>query len=470
MIGRRGVAVGILVVGLLWLAQAAGAASGGWTKISRDALTGTSQPSVTMSGASAVVAWGFPTPGNADSIEVTSFTPTLVRSVTAQTTATVIDSWALATDDPVLMNSAGGGIQVAFAGRHLANSSDPLNGIMIASRAADGAWSPPLVAVGATRGRYGGYGLGALTLPDGTPLLSGDCCGGSSPVYRGMNADADGIEANDVGASSVSRTLARDGAGNVWLAWYAAGSGLHLRQIDPASGAPLAPSLAVPDSANIYNPDARTQLTCNPTGAGCRVVYLSSDGQRVESYASGEARPVVVGAAPPKGGLGAVAAAYAADGHLWVAWQSKFALTTPTITVTRGDATGAGGAPFAIGQPNATISLFQLALQPIGPNVLVVANAATNPSIPGAMWANLVGISPQPDTWDQSTSNSSRLPAVRASASRCNSACRPPAAPRARPTARSACAPRPVMPAVSPRYAAHGSAATAGLCSAGAVA
>jgi len=353
---NRVVMVCVLVVGLLSLAQAADAASGGWTKISRDELAGTSQPTVTTSGAAAVVAWKYRAGANADSIEATTFTPTPTRTVTAQTTTPVITNWADATPDPVLLNSPASGIQVAFAAMRNADTNDPLNGILVATRAADGTWSPPVLAVGATRGRYGGYGLGAVTLADGTALLSGDCCAGSSPVYRGVNPDADGIEAKDVSGSSMSRTLARDGAGNVWLAWYGPGTGVHLRQIDPATGAPVAPSVTVPDSANIDTPDARMQLTCNPTGPGCRVVYRSADGLRVLSYAAGDARPVVVGNAPPKGGLGAVGAAYGADGRLWVAWQSTFPLTPPTIMVTRGDATGAGGVPFAIGQPTNTIS------------------------------------------------------------------------------------------------------------------
>jgi hypothetical protein len=395
---RRGVVVGFVVVGLLSLAQAAGAASGGWTKISRDALSGTSQPTVTASGASAIVAWHYSSGANADNIEATTFTPTLAHTVTAQSTAPVVVNWTRTESDPVLMNSTGGGVQVAFSGARTSDSAEPSTGILIATRAADGSWSAPVVAVAGTRGRFGGYGLGAVTLPDATPLLSGDCCGGLSPVYRGVNPDADGIEANDAGTSSTSRTLARDGAGNVWLAWYSAASGVHMRQIDPATGAPLAPSVAVPDSANIYNPDARMQLVCNPVAAGCRVVYKSVDGLRVLTFAPGDPRPILLGNAPPKGGLGAVGAAYDADGRLWVAWQSRFPLTSPTVMVTRGDATGAGGVPFAIGQPAGTISIFQMALQPMGPNVLVVANAATDPSKGSATWANLVGISPQADT------------------------------------------------------------------------
>jgi hypothetical protein len=375
----------LLVLVLTAVASAGSASAAGWEKISRDGLSNTDEATSALSGSSIVVAWAYQSAPGLDSSEAVTFSSSLSDSVQNPATAPAVTSWANLNSDPELLTAPDGSLVLAFEGTHTTETTDPLIGVGVTARSAAGAFAPPQIVV---PGQSANYGLAGLLLPDGSSLISGDCCGGAAFIFHGALKVGD---AND-GHTVQNRNLARDQAGNVWLAWYDLDRGIAMRQLDPATGVPVGAVAVAPDSNIIYNVGSRIALACNPAAPGCRVVYLSTDGKRLLSWAPGEAAPTTIATAGKDATIGAFHAAYKADGRLWVAWILRPGIGDPTVQFTLGDARGAG-------QPDYPVSLqkldtpYHLRLQPVGDDVLMIGNFAPNAGAAGnSQWANLVGI------------------------------------------------------------------------------
>jgi hypothetical protein len=381
------VALFVCAVGALVVSGSASAA--GWEKISRDGLDNTSEATSVLSGPSIVVAWTYQSSPGFDSDEAVSFSSSLTDSVQSPVTVPIVSSWSNLNRDPELIAAPDGGIVLAFAGIHSSETNDPLDGLAVAGRADSGAWTAPQIVVPA---KSANYGLAGLLLPDGSSLLSGDCCGGAAPIYHGATLVGD---AND-GHSVQNRTMARDQAGNVWTAWYDLDRGVVVRQLDGTTGLPIGATGVAPSSDYIGNSGSRIALVCNPVAAGCRVVYRAADEHRLLSWALGEAAPTVAATVPATGSLGAFHAAYRADGHLWVAWVTRPATGDPIVQFTLGDVRGAGGAVYPVGLQKLDTP-FHLRIQPVGSDILLIGDFQSDPGT--AQWADLVGIpAAVPDT------------------------------------------------------------------------
>ena len=368
------------------LVSASAASAAGWEKISRDGLSNVDEATTALAGNSIVAAWTYSIPGT-DSLEAVTFTSSLQDSVITPVTTPVVPSWSDIASDPLLLTASDGSLVLAFAGIHSTTTGDPLNGLNATARSAAGTWGAPVVVV---PGASANYGLGALLLPDGSAFLSGDCCGIAAFVFHGATNVGDA--ALGLASGSVSnRTIARDAAGNVWMAWYDLNHGVVMRQLDGLLGTPLgAAPVVVPDSNTIYNNGSRIALVCSPTGAGCRAVYKSADNHRVLSWAPGEAAPATVATIGSDDNLGAVHAAYRADGKLWVGWAVTPGIGDPTVQFTLGDATGAGAPAYPVALKPLSAP-YHLHLQPVGNDLLLVGNFGSV-SAGNAQWADLVGI------------------------------------------------------------------------------
>jgi hypothetical protein len=374
-----------LVVMLAVLVAAGSASAAGWEKISRDGLGNTDEATTALSGSQVVVAWSYPSSPGISSIEATTFSSSLSDSVQNPVTVPAVSDWADLNSDPELLTAPDGSLVLLFEGTHSTTTTDPLNGIGVVNRSSTGAFAPPVIVV---PGQSANYGLAGIYLADGSTLISGDCCGGAAFIFHGAVKVGDAADGHVV----TNRNIARDQAGNVWIAWYDLDRGVVMRQIDGSTGLPLGAVAVAPDSNVIYNNGSRMALACNPVAAGCRVVYLSVDGKRLLSWAPGEPAPTTIVTAGKDDGIGVFNAAYKADGRLWVSWILRPALGDPRAQFTLGDARGAG-------QPNYPVSLqnlstpYHLRLQPVGDALLMVGNFTT----PGggsasSQWANLVGI------------------------------------------------------------------------------
>ncbi|MEO9174919.1 MAG: hypothetical protein ABI317_05340, partial [Gaiellales bacterium] len=319
-----------------------------------------------------------------DSSEAVTFTSSLTDSVVAPVTVPIVSSWSTLSSDPELVPAFDGGLVLLYAGVHSTLTGDPLTGIAASARAASGAWGAPVVVV---PGASANYGIAGLLLADGSSLISGDCCGDAAFIFRGSAnvGDATG------GLGSVqNRTMARDGAGNVWMAWYDLDHGVVLRQLDPLTGVPIGTPAIAPSSNIIYNTGSRIALACNPLAAGCRVVYEAPDEHHLLSWSPGEAAPTTVATAAKDSSLGAWHAAYRGDGRLWVGWVLRPGVGPPTVQFTLGDVRGAGGPAYPVSLQTLDTP-YHLRLQPVGNDLLLLGNfGSTNAG--SAQWANLVGI------------------------------------------------------------------------------
>jgi hypothetical protein len=381
----RQIAAVALALVLCTLVPAAANAAG-WEKISRDGLGNIDEATSELAGSSIVVAWNYEAPG-IDSNEAVTFTSSLTDSVISPVTTPIITGWANLSSDPELVRAPDGSLLLAFSGTHSSTTGDPLDGLDLVARSAAGTWGQPVVIV---PNGDAGYGIGALIGADGSPLLTGDCCGFAAFIFHGATNVGDAAAGLPSG-SVTNRTLARDAAGNVWIAWYDLKSGVMVRQLDPATGVPLgAAPTAAPDSGSIYNNGSRIALACSPTGPGCRVVYHSTDSHKVLSWAPGESAPKVVATIGVDDSLGVLHAAYRSDNRLWVAWALSPGIGDPTVQFTLGDATGTGGQVYPVALKPLT-SPYHLRIQPVGNDILLIGNFGSI-SAGSAQWADLVGI------------------------------------------------------------------------------
>lgn len=338
-------AAGAVVVAILGLALAgtasAAPAAGVWTKIGADTNTVTVVPSVALDGPKVVAAWVVPGVGGARAQSAT-LTPTVAAAGRAPQIVDIVSGWS-STYTAALLGAPGGGLQVMLDGYHTLVTGDPLNGISFAPRNADGTFGAPAGA------GVGNGGSTAILAADGLTPLFATTSSGVFRLYRGASAPAAIDLAATLGPTAEYQIprLGRDGTGRYWIAWY--GAGLHLAQIDSATGAVIgAPGLA-PQSGGIGNVSQAIALACGP--ANCRIVYhqnlASGDTGRILSWAPGDAAPANVGSGgDPSSDM---AAAYRADGRLWVVWYSRAG--TPAYKAVLGDSRGAGGAVRTLGTP-----------------------------------------------------------------------------------------------------------------------
>jgi hypothetical protein len=371
-----------LVIGALGLSGAASAA--GWEKISRDGLGNNDEATSALAGQSIVVAWTYQSSPGTSSSEAVTFTSSLTDSVISPVTVPVVSSWSALSSDPELVPAFDGTLVLLYAGIHSTLTGDPLTGIAASARAASGVWGAPVAVV---PGASANYGIAGLLVDDGSSLISGDCCGDAAFVFHGsLNV---GDAASGLG-SVQNRAMARDGSGNVWMAWYDLDHGVVLRQLDPLTGVPIGVPAIAPGSNLIYNAGSRIALACNPAAAGCRVVYEASDQHHLLSWSPGETAPTTVASVPTDSSLGAWHAAYRADGRLWVGWILRPAVGHPLLQFTLGDVRGAGGPAYPVSLQQLDPP-YHLRLQPVGNDLLLLGNFGSA-NAGSAQWANLVGI------------------------------------------------------------------------------
>lgn len=315
-----------------------------WTKVGANENTVTPVPSIALDGTRVVAAWSVPAPGG-DSAQSATLNPTVAASGRAPQVVDVVSGWS-SVDSPVLLDRAGGGLQVLLSAFHTLVTGDPLNGISFAPRNPDGTWGQPLAA------NAGYSGTTAILASDGATPLFATTSSGVFRIHRGASSPTTVDLAAILGPTGDYQIprLGRDGTGRYWIAWYGDG-GLRLVQIDPATGAPIGAAALAPASAGISNISLAIALACGPQN--CRLVYHQtlangSNTNRILTWAPGDPAPTsAVNAADPASNI---SAAYRADGRLWIVWYDRSG--TASYRVTLGDGRGAGGGIRSLGLPS----------------------------------------------------------------------------------------------------------------------
>jgi len=345
-----------------------------WTKIGADENTVTVVPSIALDGAKVVGAWSVPATGTA-SVQAATITPTVAAAGRAPQVVDVVSGWA-SIDSPVLLGRPGGGLQVMLNAFHSLVTGDPLSGVSFAPRNADGTWGAP-VATGGSNG-----GTTAILSSDGATPFFATASSGIVRLFRGASSPVEVDLASALGRTSTYQVpqLGRDGTGRYWLAWYG-DDGLHMVQLDPATGAVAGTPGLAPQSAGISNAQLRLALACGP--AGCRLAYHQAnangtDTGRILTWTAGEAAATVaVAGADPASNLGA---AYRADGRLWIVWYDRSSTGTPAYRATLGNALGAGGRIRSLGVPARPSSYSAGAISAVDAagNLAIVSNFERN--------------------------------------------------------------------------------------------
>jgi len=205
----------------------------------------------------------------------------------------------------------------------------------------------------------------------------------------------DGAVQHDLTSDSLgfpeSPSLGRDAGGRVWLAWYAftqsAADGLYMAQLDPQTGTELGSPQRAPNSESVGG-----VMVC---GASCRLVYanVGPQGYQISSWAPGG--PAAIVRAGPNGNApfapSALAAAYTADGQLWVAWADSEARK---IYAKLGDAQGRGGQTIEVAQrPPGFATPGPSSATTVGNRLVITTDWGDNQGS-SAVWATVVN-SPQ---------------------------------------------------------------------------
>jgi hypothetical protein len=363
-----------------------------WTKVSTDHNSNIVIPSLGVTGTTAVVAWTQETSPSTTDLNTVGFTTSPTQDVIGAASNKAAFAWAQIDFNNALFPAPGGGLQLVFNGTHAVVTGDPLNGMDTTLRNPDGSWAAPFFVSG------GSSSPSTAVLSGATPLVAGYATQGIE-IFNASVAHAPGVSDYNLQSQignccGYSPKMALDSAGHLWIAWYSnatGATGMYVQQLDAATGAPIGTPTQAPNSESSNNNSFAAGLACAAT---CRLVYGNSPAagpaDALVSWWPGQATPTTIAnlAGTGQSAGRVVAAAYRADGRLWVAWFDG-----KTYRATLGDATGAGGevqdAGVPKGTPNGAYALTGMAL---GDNFLLAANYAWNATgtLPFAVFVNTI--------------------------------------------------------------------------------
>lgn len=288
--------------------------------------------------------------------------------------STAVGGWNTLANDPVLLPTPAGGMQIVFGGLQDVDVNNPYSAGHLYRAVSDGsgaAWSVPPEALGKSGYGYASYGTGATLLPDGTSIqgwpLNSDFTFrvGTTPFPVTPETPADqGFSIP--GGSLLHTTLVQQG-GNVWAAWYDQGdnNGVFVRQIHPAIG----PVIKAPgQTADTLNPDQAIPMVVRPDGsivmAYC-IGYPTCSAIGVWQLGSTTVHKV-----PGSKNADSITMDTGPTGRLWVAWADD-----DEILATRSSTTGFSfGALRHAGKPSKDLSIYQLQVEASRGEASVVAN------------------------------------------------------------------------------------------------
>ncbi|HEX4011613.1 MAG TPA: VWD domain-containing protein [Solirubrobacteraceae bacterium] len=394
--GRRGFATGDARV-----VRALGATAPGWIRLSSAASTPAPfPPALAEQSGSVLAAYAA---GESKAIEVARFSATPGAPGPVSRTDPIAGWTNL--DGVFLTPGAGGGEQLLVSGQHSNAVGDPLNGLDALAQQPGGSFGAP--APVASTGAAGDAGSVVLAHDGRTLLWSTNGLLGVENGSTNPPTDENLTYPNGVTLEfTTDAKLATDSTGRLWLAWDGQSSaggarGIYLLQLDPETGASLptaTPQLA-PDSSGVTNA-AALALACNSI---CHVVYTpGGSATRLVSWAPGQAAPVtVVDDTAAHAYVIGLAAAAAADGHLWVVYETAIGHpatgnTPPTVADAQintklGDDNGAGAT--ATVSPAAVAGAFAYdgTALATADGVVIAADWLTSTTTPtGGVWATVV--------------------------------------------------------------------------------
>lgn len=342
-------------------------AGGGWTKVSTGAVDSLSEITAQRTADGVLHAVYAQEVGTAESYEHS----TLSTGGAVTGHSNVLGTWTSLVGNPKLLPTASGGLRLVFSGLQDTNSANFYAtgyGYDTTSDASGATWALQPHALTRFGSVYAGYGTGATTLSNGTPVTAGTL--NSDIFYR--VGDVPTTDPNLVStfppdsvytaaSCCLYETQLVNSGDAVWMAWYANGStdatnGVFVKQIYPADG----PVMKAPGSSaggDSLSADQAIAMVARP-GGGVVVAYKLGypTTRNIGLWQVGSAAAVKV---PKSGGADLIALSTGVTGRMWLAWSTDgnkaYALRTSP--------TGFGlGAVQALGSPSGSSSVWAIAV------------------------------------------------------------------------------------------------------------
>ncbi|RYB94106.1 hypothetical protein EUA93_06950 [Nocardioides oleivorans] len=321
-------------------AERSAMAGGGWTKVSTGAVGTLSEITTTRTADGVLHAVYVQDVGTADSYEHS----TLSTSGKVIGHSNVLGTWGSLIANPELLATASGGLRLVFSGLQDTNSANFYSqgyGYDTVSDASGGVWTIEPHALTKSTAPYSGYGVGATTLSNGTPVTVGTI--NSDIRYRVgdiattdpgvVNAAADD-SAYTAPACCLYDTQLVNSGDAIWMTWYSNGTGepnngIFVQQVYPTAG----PVLKAPGSSvggDSLAADQAVAVVARPGGGvvlAYKLGYPTAKG--IGLWQVGSSKVVKV---PDSKGARYVSLSTGVSGRMWLAWTNDandaFALRT----------------------------------------------------------------------------------------------------------------------------------------------
>ncbi len=288
---------------------------GNWTPISAGSITNIIEPSLHRTADGTLHVTIVNSTSSTDSIDVAHVSA--AGALTGRHTA--IPSWSGTTADPDLVTGPGGGMRLVFGGHHTTVTGDPYNEGYVYYASSDGlgaSWTlaPNTAPAVAEVTGYVSSGTGVTTLADGTLVTAYPF---NSQIFYQVGAGPVQSFATPA-CCAYDMTLATDGTGAVYAAWYSNGGvpgaqGTLVRQLYPTLG----PVVQAP--GGVTGNDQGMAMVTRPDG-GVYLAYprgeLNKQGFALWRLGTGTVRKV-----PGSKGADHLAMSTAPGGRLWLAWR-----------------------------------------------------------------------------------------------------------------------------------------------------
>lgn len=362
------------------------AAAAPWQKLSNDDVSGIDGSALLVSGGRVIAAW--PTGvGNdlATGVAFRGFAPTATAPLAgAGPIALAASGYSNVSSRPGLI-AGPAGPQVVVGGTIAGQDRLYLTPALTEGQAGGAPSVLTTALVGDVDAVAVGGGVIAANNENGVLHVSRDA----------LPADGFDLQAQLGGCCSYHPAVGVDGTGRVWVAWYSNATGhvgIYMQQLDATTAAPIGAPQLLYQSATVSNNTSHLALACGP--ATCRIAYLAqaapAGAQRVVTWAPGDSAPTNITGPLSISVNGNLAAAFRADGRLWVAWYDPGATTAQTgYYATLGNAKGAGGARVNLKRPAGFVNNGDLEAAALGDNLVLAATVNTGRPR-AALWTTLV--------------------------------------------------------------------------------
>lgn len=362
------------------------ARAGGWSKVSTGTVDPLSEIAVQRTGDGVLHAVYVQDVGTVDSYEHSTLSS--AGSVTGH--SNVLGTWSSLVGNPELLPTASGGLRLVFSGLQdtdTANFYSHGYAYDTVSDASGAAWTVQPHALTKFGAVYSGYGIGATTLSNGTPVTAGTL--NSGIFYRvgdiaTTNQDVVTAAAEDGAYTSASCCLYDTQLVNsgdaVWMAWYANGSteatnGIFVQQVHPTAG----PVLKAPGSsvgADSLSADQAVAMVARPGGGvvlAYKMGYPTTKSVGLWQVGSGSVKKV-----PGSSGADLVSLATGVTGRMWLAWSTDGG----TAYALRTSPTGFGlGATQSLAAPSGSSQIWSIAVDASLNQGTVLVNDTTSNTI-----------------------------------------------------------------------------------------